>query len=85
MKEEHDKLWDIAKDVLKAMVSEEQWKSTEQRLDGFKGAYGTVLFFEARSAVQVMQEKYAIYADRFPSWYVFIFYSTSTGRSANRT
>jgi len=44
VKEEHDKLWDIAKDVLKAIVTEEQWKSTEQRLNGFQGAYGTVSY-----------------------------------------
>lgn len=68
VKEEHDTLWQIAKDVLKAMVSEEQWKSTEQRLNGFKAAYGTVLFFESREAVQKMQDKYVAYAERFPSW-----------------
>jgi predicted oxidoreductase (fatty acid repression mutant protein) len=27
-----------------------------------------VLFFESRSAVTTMQEKFAIYADRFPPW-----------------
>jgi predicted oxidoreductase (fatty acid repression mutant protein) len=88
VKEEHDKLWDIAKEVLKSIVTEEQWKSTEQRLNGFQAAYGTVrppllaltlinlltlsahqvLFFESRSAVTTMQEKFAIYADRFPTW-----------------
>lgn len=42
VKEEHTALWQIAKDVLKAIVTEEQWKSTEQRLSGFQNAYGTV-------------------------------------------
>ncbi len=27
-----------------------------------------VLFFESRSAIQTMQDKFAIYADRFPTW-----------------
>lgn len=42
LKEEHDKLWDIAKEALKAIVSEDQWTATEQRLNGFQAAYGTV-------------------------------------------
>ncbi|KAG0647529.1 nitroreductase [Hyphodiscus hymeniophilus] len=42
LKEEHDKLWQIAKDVLKAVVPAESYASTEQRLSGFQGAYGTV-------------------------------------------
>jgi len=44
VKGEHDKLWDIAKTVLKGIVPAEQWGSTEGRLNGFQGAYGTVRF-----------------------------------------
>jgi len=68
VKEEHDKLWDIAKEVLKAIVPEAQWPSTEQRLNGFQGGYGTILFFESRSAIKAIQDKFALYADRFPPW-----------------
>jgi len=68
LKEEHNKLWNIAKEVLKGIVPADQYASTEQRLNGFQAGYGTVLFFEDRKAVQVMQDKFAIYADRFPPW-----------------
>lgn len=68
VKEEHDTLWEFAKEALRGIVTDEQWKSTEQRLNGFQAAYGTVLFFESRSAVQTMQDKFAIYAERFPGW-----------------
>jgi predicted oxidoreductase (fatty acid repression mutant protein) len=44
LKDEHDKLWDIVKDSLKAVVSEEQYKVTEQKLNMFQGAYGTVSY-----------------------------------------
>jgi hypothetical protein len=44
LKEEHAKLWDIAKDVLKAIVPAEQYSGTEQKLNGFQAAYGTVSF-----------------------------------------
>ncbi|RDW59790.1 hypothetical protein BP6252_12877 [Coleophoma cylindrospora] len=68
VKGEHDKLWDITKEVLKGVVPAEAYPKTEERLNMFQGAYGTVLFFVSRSAVQSMQEKFAIYADRFPVW-----------------
>jgi predicted oxidoreductase (fatty acid repression mutant protein) len=42
LKEEHNMLWDIAKDALKAVVSAEQYTATEQKLNKFQGAYGTV-------------------------------------------
>lgn len=42
VKGEHDKLWDITKTVLKGIVPEDKWAGTEQRLNGFQGAYGTV-------------------------------------------
>ena len=45
LKEEHNKLWDIAKDALKAVVSAEQYAATEQKLNMFQGAYGTVNYF----------------------------------------
>jgi predicted oxidoreductase (fatty acid repression mutant protein) len=43
LNEEHEKFWDITKDVLEPQVPEEQFKSgTVPKLNGFKGAYGTV-------------------------------------------
>jgi len=67
---EHDKLWEIAKEVLKGIVPADAYASTEQRLNGFQAAYATVLFFIDRPSVQAMQTAYAIYADRFPEWAV---------------
>ncbi|CAG8977523.1 hypothetical protein HYALB_00008703 [Hymenoscyphus albidus] len=68
VKAEHEKLWEITKEVLKGVVPADGWAATEGKLNMFKAAYGTVLFFEARSAIQEMQNKYALYADRFPPW-----------------
>ena len=39
---EHDKVWDIAKTALKAVVPSDQYPATEQKLSMFQGAYGTV-------------------------------------------
>jgi len=62
----HDKFWAKTKDVLKAMVSEEQFKATGPRIDGFAAGAGTILFFEDQDVVRGMQEKFATYADKFP-------------------
>jgi len=45
VKEEHNKLWDITKSVLKGIVPAEQYSSTEQRLNGFQAGYGTVCLY----------------------------------------
>ncbi|KAJ3457511.1 hypothetical protein MRS44_014652 [Fusarium solani] len=63
---EHDKLWDITSDSLKAIVPPEAWETTANRIAGFKGAAGTVLFFTDITVQESFQAKFAIYADRFP-------------------
>jgi hypothetical protein len=42
VKDEHDKLWETTKDVLKGVVPADAFPATEQKLNGFKGAYATV-------------------------------------------
>ncbi|THV53442.1 hypothetical protein BGAL_0050g00090 [Botrytis galanthina] len=68
LKGEHEKLWDITKEVLKGVVPEAQFEGTAKRIDGFRAGYGTVLFFEDRKVVSGMQSAYASYADKFPMW-----------------
>ncbi|KAI0457049.1 Nitroreductase-like protein [Xylaria acuta] len=65
---EHDKLWDITSDVLKPLVPAESWDATAARNAGFKAGAGTVLFFIDTTVVSGMQEKFALYKDRFPTW-----------------
>lgn len=40
--EEHDRLWDIASEILKAIVPADQWEGTAAKMGMFKGAAGTV-------------------------------------------
>lgn len=42
LKGEHDKLWDITKEVLRGVVPADKFAPTEQKIDGFKAGYGTV-------------------------------------------
>ncbi|KAL6920698.1 hypothetical protein ACHAPO_004621 [Fusarium lateritium] len=67
---EHDKLWDITSDALRAIVPAESWEATAKRVSGFKAAAGTVLFYVDNATIQTFQGKFAIYADRFEPWAV---------------
>lgn len=66
---EHDKLWDHTRSTLRNIVKDDEaWKGTSARMDLFKGAAGTVLFFNDEDVTKGMQEKFALYADKFPHW-----------------
>ena len=42
LKEEHDKFWDIVRDALHAIVAEDKWERTANRIAGFRNSYGSV-------------------------------------------
>jgi predicted oxidoreductase (fatty acid repression mutant protein) len=42
VKEEHKKLWEIVKEVLRGVVPEDSFTATEKKVKGFQAAYGTV-------------------------------------------
>ncbi|MFB4212681.1 nitroreductase family protein [Shouchella sp. JSM 1781072] len=65
---EHDTFWEKTTDILKEVVGDGDFSSSQARMDGFKGGYGTVLFFEDQSVVEGLQESFALYADNFPVW-----------------
>lgn len=63
--EHHEKLWTFVKEAIRGVVpDEEAWKKSEQRLNGFQGAYGTVLLFEDQQVVAGLQEKLPLYKDK---------------------
>lgn len=65
---EHDKLWNIAKEALRKVVPADSFQQTEEKIDAFANAYGTVLYFEDQSIVKSLQEQFAAYKDNFPIW-----------------
>jgi predicted oxidoreductase (fatty acid repression mutant protein) len=42
LNKDHDKFWDMTKEALKAIVPAANFPATEQRINGFAGAYGSV-------------------------------------------
>jgi predicted oxidoreductase (fatty acid repression mutant protein) len=67
--ENHKKLWNITKDVLRKIVPAEAFKATEDKIDGaFLAGHGTVLYFEDQEVVEGLQKAFPSYADNFPVW-----------------
>ncbi|WP_195430000.1 nitroreductase family protein [Clostridium sp. D46t1_190503_E9] len=66
--EKHDKLWDITMEALRKIVPEENFSSTEQKINSFKAGHGTVLYFEDFSVVESLQKQFELYKDNFPVW-----------------
>jgi predicted oxidoreductase (fatty acid repression mutant protein) len=65
----HDELWDHTLEVLRGLVKDpDALKQTEGRIAAFRGAYGTVLYFEDQAVIAGLQENFALYKDNFPVW-----------------
>ncbi|MDF2485120.1 MAG: hypothetical protein K0R46_1288 [Herbinix sp.] len=66
--ENHDKLWEIVRETLRKIVPAEAFASTEEKVNSFKSAFGTVLFFEDQAVVKGLQDAFPLYQDNFPLW-----------------
>ena len=67
--DENKKLWDIAKaEVKKTLPEGQDFKPTEDKLNGFAAGFGTILFFEEDTTVKNMLDNFSLYADNFPVW-----------------
>ncbi|KAI4244969.1 MAG: hypothetical protein L6R42_010315, partial [Xanthoria sp. 1 TBL-2021] len=66
--EEHVKTWDIIAEVYKQQLPEEKFNQANKRFQGFKAAYGTILFYEDTDSVREFQAKFKTYEDKFPGW-----------------
>lgn len=61
-----EKLWNITRETLRAIVPAESFASTDAKMDSFAAGAGTVLFFEDQQAVADLQQQFPLYADNFP-------------------
>lgn len=66
--DEHTKVWDITEAQLRNIVPADQFEPTKARIDGFRAAFGTVLFYEDQNVVKGLQEQFPLYAANFPKW-----------------
>ncbi|KAL8681572.1 MAG: hypothetical protein Q9186_002312 [Xanthomendoza sp. 1 TL-2023] len=66
--EEHVKMWDITIEVYKQQLPEDKFNQANQRFQGFRAGYGTILFYEDTDTVREFQNKFKTYEDKFPGW-----------------
>lgn len=64
----HNRLWQIVEDALRTIIPSDKFGETEARINGFKNAYGTILFFEDINVVKGLQESFPLYSENFPIW-----------------
>lgn len=65
---EHDKLWELTKNILKKIVPPGQFSQTSKKIDSFENGFGTILYFEDEDTVAGLQKKYPLYQQNFPIW-----------------
>lgn len=69
LNDNHKKLWNIVKSVLKKIVPADAFGATEAKIDGaFAAGYGTILFYEDTNIVEGLQNAFPAYSDNFPVW-----------------
>lgn len=66
--EQHDKLWNVTENVLKAVVPADSFAPTAEKMTAFRAGYGTILFFEDYEVIEGLQASFPSYADNFPVW-----------------
>ncbi|PTM22329.1 nitroreductase [Lactobacillus sp. PFC-70] len=65
----HEKLWDIVINRLKQEVPDEAaFAKTTAKINAFKSAFGTVLFFTESKTVKEFEDNFPLYADNFQDW-----------------
>lgn len=62
---EHNKVWDITTSILKARIPENKFGSTQDKMEMFRNAAGTILFFEDDNIVNHYKEQFPTYATSF--------------------
>lgn len=66
---QHDNYWgEIVPTALRQAAGDQAVSAAQQKLDGFKAATGTILFFEDTNLIKGQQEAYPTYAPSFPIW-----------------
>ncbi|NLC96348.1 MAG: nitroreductase family protein [Erysipelotrichaceae bacterium] len=70
LREEHEALWDLITEEIRKVAPAEGFEKTVSKMNSFKAAYGTVLYFEDLDTVKQLQDNFPLYAETFASWSV---------------
>lgn len=66
--EKHLEFWGIVMEVLRKRILADEFRSTENRINGFAAGCGTLLFYDDTSVTKGLMEKFLPYRDSIPDW-----------------
>ena len=65
---EHDRLWEIAEQTAKSTRSEKEYEMLKKMIGGFAAAYGSILWFEDKNALDGLAAKNPLFGHLVPQW-----------------
>ncbi len=66
---EHEAVWDITEAALRAKIGDQRYSGkTEEKINSFRSAYGTVLFFDDMTKTMEAGNRYPSNVGNFPFW-----------------
>lgn len=65
---QHDRLWSIVLETLRAHVPPEKFGPTEEKIAGFANGYGTILFFDDTAVTSGFAAQFPRYRENFVPW-----------------
>lgn len=68
LEKKHKLFWQLVAEALKKVVPPENFSATQDKINSFAAAYGTLLFFEDWATVENLQQKFPAYKENFPLW-----------------
>lgn len=64
----HDRMWSITMEALRKIMPEDKFAPTEQKINAFAAAAGTILYYEDQAVVDHLKANFAAYAHNFQNW-----------------
>ena len=66
--EKHLEFWGIVMETLRKRILADEFRPTENRINGFAAGCGTLLFYDDTSVTKGLMEKFSPYRDSIPAW-----------------
>lgn len=66
--ERHLEFWGIVMETLRKRILADEFRPTENRINGFAAGCGTLLFYDDMSVTKGLMERFSTYRDSIPDW-----------------
>lgn len=68
LNDKHRDFWSLVMEALKDKVPEDKFKTTEDKINGFKAGFGTILFFDDENITKGLIKKFPLYEANILLW-----------------